>query len=384
MQGKGNVTMNEGKRAGVRTSKQRAMPMRAMALVMMTFFFCPAFLSSGCQKKVDKAKPERVINVKVWTTAKQTVQPFVEAVGTLKPNDEATISPEVDGILDSVKVDEGSTVSKGMLLAVIKDTDYRLALDQALSARKQAEALLANVKIEYQRKESLLKDELVTKQQFDDVSTRLSVATQDLDRATATLSLARERLGKTTIRSPLNGLVRQRMVTDGDFVRASMPILSIIQNDPLKLSFAVTEKDLGKVRQGQKVVFTVDAFPGSEFEGRLSVLYPSLDERSRTLTVEALVPNGELTLKPGLFARVKVYTSAPKEAVVVPITALLYEGTRIRVFVLDAGKASERAVAVGGQYGDMMEITEGLKAGETLIVVGQNQLTDGVKVNVMR
>ena len=358
--------------------------MRVTGLVMMTIFFCMAVLSVGCQKKVEKAKPERVINVKVWTTAKQTVQPFVEAVGTLKPNDEATISPEVDGIVSSIKVDEGSAVSKGMVLAVIKDTDYRLALNQALSARKQAEALLANVKIEYQRKEALLKDELVTKQQFDDVSTRVSVATQDLDRATSALALARERLAKTTIRSPLNGLVRQRMVTSGDFVRTSMPILSIIQNDPLKLSFTVTEKDLTSIKLGQKVVFTVDAFPGSEFEGSLSILYPSLDERSRTLQVEALVPNGELTLKPGLFTRVKVYTSSPKEAVVVPITALLYEGTRIRVFVLDGNKASERAVQVGGKYGDMMEITEGLKAGETLIVVGQNQLTDGVKVNVVR
>jgi membrane fusion protein (multidrug efflux system) len=367
----------------MRAGRKHAL-LRATALVTMTVLCCAAVLGSGCQKKVEKAKPERVINVKVWTTAKQTIQPFVEAVGTLKPNDEATISPEVDGILSSIKVDEGSTVSKGMVLAVIKDTDYRLALDQAASARKQAEALLANVKIEYQRKEALLKDELVTKQQFDDVSTRLSVATQDLDKAAAALALTRERLGKTTIRSPLNGLVSQRMATGGDFVRASVPILSIIQNDPLKLSFAVTEKDLGKVKQGQKVVFTVDAFPGSEFEGSLSVLYPNLDERSRTLTVEALVPNGELTLKPGLFARVKVYTAAPKETVVVPITALLYEGARIRVFVLDGNKASERTVAVGGKYGDMMEITDGLKAGEMLIVVGQNQLTDGVKVNVVR
>ena len=383
MQGKGNRNMSQAKKTAIRGGIKSPALRHATALAMM-FLCCLALLDGGCQSKVEKAKPERVFNVKVWTTAKQTVQPFVEAVGTLKPYDEATISPEVDGILSSIQVDEGSAVTKGMVLAVIKDTDYRLALDQAASARKQAEALLANVKIEYQRKEALLKDDLVTKQQFDDVSTRLSVAAQDLDRATAALALARERLGKTTIRSPMNGMVRQRLVTSGDFVRASVPILSIIQNDPLKLSFAITEKDLGKLKHGQKVVFTVDAFPDSQFEGTLNVLYPSLDERSRTLTVEALVPNGDLTLKPGLFARVKVYTSAPKEAVVVPITALLYEGTRIRVFVLDGNKASERAVQVGGKYGDMMEITDGLKAGETLIVVGQNQLTDGVKVNVVR
>lgn len=376
--------MSQGNRAEIRTGHRRALPVSATALVAITIFFCAAVLAGGCQKKAENTKPERLINVKAWNTAKQTVQPFVEAVGTLKPYDEATISPEVDGILSSVKVDEGSVVTKGMVLAVIKDTDYRLALDQAASARKQAEALLANVELEYRRKESLLKEDLVTRQQFDDVSTRLSVAAQDLDRATSALALARERLGKTVVRSPMNGTVRQRMATSGDFARASVPILSIIQSDPLKLTFAVTEKDLGSVKVGQKVVFTVDAFPTSEFEGRLNVLYPSLDERSRTLTVEALVPNDDLTLKAGLFARVKVHTSAPKEAVVVPATALLYEGTRIRVFVLDGDKAGERAVAVGGKYGDMVEIKEGLKAGEQLVVVGQNQLADGVTVRVVR
>lgn len=343
-----------------------------------------AALGFGCQKKAAPAKAEKVSNVKVWTIAQQTVQPYVEAIGSLKPNDEVIISPEVDGILKTIRVDEGSTVSAGMVLAEIKDTDYRLAVDQAQAALRQAEASLANTKLEYQRKESLLKEDLVTKQQFDDVSTRLTIATQDLDRAKAGLSLARERLGKTIIRSPLTGVVRQKMATAGDFVRASAPILAVIQNDPLKLNFSVSEKDIGALKPGQDVVFTVDSFPSREFTGKLNILYPSLDERSRTLPVEALVPNADRFLRPGLFARVKVYIAAPRQAVVVPITAILYEGTRIRAFVLEGDKARERALKVGDKYGEVLEVLDGVRAGEQLIVVGQNQIVDGTKVHAVR
>lgn len=352
--------------------------------VFIAVVVCVAALGLGCQKKAAPAKAEKVSNVKVWTIAQQTVRPYVEAIGTLKPNDEVIISPEVDGILKTIRVDEGSAVTQGMVLAEVKDTDYRLAVDQAQAALRQAEATLANTKIEYQRKESLLKEDLVTKQQFDDVSTRLIIATQDLDRAKAGFSLARERLGKTIIRSPLMGVVRQKMVTAGDFVRASTPILAVIQNDPLKLDFSVSEKDIGALKPGQDVVFTVDSFPKREFTGRLNILYPSLDERSRTLQVEALVPNAEELLRPGLFARVKVYIASPRQAVVVPITAIMYEGTRIRAFILEGATARERTLKVGDKYGEVLEVLDGVRSGEQLIVVGQNQLVDGTKVHVVR
>lgn len=351
---------------------------------LIAVLICVTALGLGCQKKAAPTKAEKMSNVKVWTIAQQSVQPYVEAIGSLKPNDEVIISPEVDGILKALRVDEGSAVTAGMVLAEVKDTDYRLAVDQAQAALRQAEASLANTKLEYQRKEALLKEDLVTKQQFDDVSTRLTIATQDLDRAKAGLSLTRERLGKTIIRSPLTGVVRQKMVTAGDFVRASAPILAIIQNDPLKLNFSVSEKDIGALKPGQDVVFTVDSFPSRAFTGKLNILYPSLDERSRTLQVEALVPNADRLLRPGLFARVKVYIAAPRQAVVVPITAILYEGTRIRAFVLEGDKARERSLKVGDKYGEVLEVQDGVRAGEQLIVVGQNQLVDGTKVHVVR
>jgi membrane fusion protein, multidrug efflux system len=100
--------------------------------------------------------------------------------------------------------------------------------------------------------------------------------------------------------------------------------------------------------------------------------------------VEALIPNKSQELKPGLFARVMVYTGAPREALLIPITSLLYEGTKTRVFLNENSKARERYLKLGRKYGEMMEIVEGLQAGEQLVIVGQNTLTDGVTVRVVK
>jgi membrane fusion protein, multidrug efflux system len=345
---------------------------------------CITCFSVGCSKKKEQPKAEKVSNVKVWAVEKKTVRPSIDTIGSLNPNDEVIISSEVDGILKDIPVDEGTPVTKGTILARVDDTDYRLATDTAQAAVRQAEANLTNLTTEKKRKEALFKEELVTSQQFDDVSTRLTVAARDLDRAKFALSLTNERLGKSTICSPIKGIVKERKVTAGDFVRAGMPILTIVQIDPLKLSFTITEKDVGSLKTGQDVAFMVDPFPNREFKGTLSIIYPNLDERTRSLKAEAITKNPSLELKPGFFARVKVYTSLPKEAVVIPINSILYEGTRVRVFLREGNIARERSIKIGEKYGDMMEVLEGLYGGESLIVVGQNNLTDGVKINVVK
>jgi membrane fusion protein (multidrug efflux system) len=174
------------------------------------------------------------------------------------------------------------------------------------------------------------------------------------------------------------------MLTTGDFARAGSPIMRLVQIDPLKLSFSVAEKDIAAMKEGQDVIFTADSYQGREFTGKLSTIYPSLDERSRTLQAEALVPNPFFELKPGLFTRVKLYTGASRESVVIPVTSILYEGTKVRVFLMDKDQAHERFITIGGKYGDMVEVLEGLKGGEQLIVVGQNNLVDKVKVHAVR
>jgi RND family efflux transporter MFP subunit len=338
----------------------------------------------GCKKQEQTVVKEKAVNVRVWMAEKRSLRPFVESIGTLNPYDVVTVSSELDGILKTIHVDEGSDVTRGQLIAEIKETDYRLAVEQATSVLKQADAALANAKLEHQRKEALYREELVTKQQFDDIVARLALAQGDVERAKAGLDLAKEKLTKTKIFAPMAGPVNEKKVTAGDYIRNGTFLVSIIRTDLLKLTFTVSEKDVGSLREGQDVSFKVDAFPGREFRGQVKTIYPSLEEKTRSLQVEAVVSNQGQRLKPGLFARVTLFIGPARETVVAPITALLYDSANTKLFIVENGRAKERQVKLGRKYGEFMEITEGLKEKEVVVTVGQNNLMEGVLVDVAR
>jgi membrane fusion protein (multidrug efflux system) len=198
------------------------------------------------------------------------------------------------------------------------------------------------------------------------------------------LDLAHEKLAKTSIYAPMAGAVKEKRVTAGEYIRNGTFLVSIIRTDMLKLSFTITEKDVGSLRVGQDVAFTVGAFPGREFRARLKTIYPSLEEKTRSLQLEAVLTNAEQSLKPGLFARVTLYTGPARGTVLAPITALLYDNSITKLFVVEGDRAKEREVKIGRKYGEFMEITEGLKEEEIVVTVGQNNLMEGVLVNVAR
>jgi membrane fusion protein, multidrug efflux system len=358
--------------------------LKAGTAVMIILLCVGLSLIAGCKKPEQKVEKERAVNVVVGTAESRPLRPFVEAIGSLNPYEVVTVSSELDGILQSIGVDEGSSVTRNQLIAVIKDTDYRLAVEQAGAVQRQAQASLANAMQEYQRKEALYREELVTKQQFDDIAARLALTQGDVARAGAGLEMATEKLAKVKIFAPMAGRVKEKRVTAGDYIRNGTFLVSIIRTDLLKLSFTISEKDVGALRVGQDVTFAVDAFPGREFHGQLKTIYPSLEERTRSLQVEAVVANPDQALKPGLFARVTLFTGPAKNTVVVPITALLYDNSTTKLFVVEGDRAKERKVRLGRKYGEFMEIVEGLKEKEIVVTVGQNNLMEGVLVHVAR
>lgn len=337
----------------------------------------------SCTKE-KKTETERLVNVRTWTAEIKRVQPYLETTGTLKADEEVVVSSEVDGIIKKMFVEEGSAVGVGSLLIQINETDYMLDWKRSDAQLRQTQASLVNAEAEYKRKSALYQDELITKQQFDDITTRVALAEAELERAKATLAISRERLARTKIYSPLPGAVKEKKVSVGDYVRNGMPLLQLIKIDPLKLNFTVSEKDVAGLKIGQEVAFTVDAFPGKQFKGKVSLLYPHVEERTRTLQAEAIVPNADRVLKPGYFARVQIFTQAARDVVVVPVTALMYDGPTIRIFVINGNKAEERVIKTGNKFGEYVEVTEGLKEKEQIVVIGQNNLSEGVKVNVAR
>lgn len=349
----------------------------------------------GCEKKEVKSVRERVINVRVQPVKKKSLRPFINTTGTLNPYEEIIISSEIDGILKEVKAEEGVAVSKGMLVAVIDDTDYNLEVERTYATLKEAEINLSNIKLEYSRKEDLYKKEFITRQQFDDISAKLSLAEAEVERTRSSLSIAKQRLSKTKVFSPISGIVRVKKASAGDYIRNGTPLFEIIEINPIKLNFTVTEKEVGKIKIGQNVLFTVYAFPDREFKGTLNIIYPSLDEKTRTLQVEALAPNPDRFLKPGFFAKVMLYTGAPKDIILVPVTSLLYEGEKTRVFIVEGNGAKERFIKAGQKYqsqieagsqeseaDELIEVIEGVEEGNEVVITGQQNLFEGAKVTI--
>ena len=355
-------------------------PVKVPLLIMITMMVILSFTS--CSK--EKAEPERLVNVRVWSTETRRVQPYLETTGTLKPDEEVRVTTEVDGIVRKIHVDEGTNVSVGTLLAEINDTDYVLNVKFSEAALRQAEAQQVNARRSFKRLHALYQEELITKQQFDDISTKVALADAALESARATLSISREKLSRTKIYSPITASVKEKKVSVGDFVRNGTPLFQIIKTNPLKLRFSISEKDAAGLKTGQDVAFTVDAHSNQKFHGKISLLYPNVEEKTRTLQAEAIVPNEGQILKPGYFARVQIFTREARDSVVVPVTALLYDGPTIRVFVINGNQAKERVIKTGNKYGEYVEVLDGLQEGEQVVVVGQNNLSEGVKVNVAR
>lgn len=364
--------------------KNRISGYRVAQLLSLILILVMANLMLVSCTKEKKAQPERAVNVRIATAEKKQIQPYLETTGTLKADEEVTVSSEVDGIVRQIKVNEGSPVNKGTLLVEINEIDYMLDWKRSGSALKQAGANLANAKAEYKRKDTLYKEELITRQQFDDMTTKLALAEAELDRAKATLAISKEKLVRTKVYSPLTGAVKEKKVSVGDYVRNGTPLLQLITINPLKLNFTISEKDAASIKIGQEVAFSVDSYADKQFKGKVSLLYPNVEEKTRTLQAEAMVPNSDHLLKPGFFARTLIYTAASREAVLAPITALLYDNAVIRIFVVDGDKARERVIKIGGKYGEFVEVLEGLKEMEQIVVIGQNNLSEGVKVNVAR
>ncbi len=366
-----------------------------LALLLITVVFFISLLPA-CGKKENKVTEEKVINVKVQPAEKKSVRPYIETTGSLNPFEEVIVSAEVDGIIKDIKVDEGMPVSRGMLLVTISETDYNLDVKRSEAAMKQAEATLANTRLEFQRKNALYKEQLVTQQQFDDVSTRLALAEAEVERAKSTLSLAKQKLIKTRIYSPIDGFIKEKKVTAGNYARNGSNLFVIIKNNPLKLNFTISEKDIGKLKKGQDVNFRVDAFGQTEFKGKVNIIYPSLDEKTRSLQVEALTPNSDGILKPGLFAKITLYTGGDKDAILIPAISLLYEGDKVRAFIVEGEIAKLRNPKIGQQYKiasktdgaeskvtEYIEVIEGINEGEIVVTVGQQNLSENAKVKIV-
>jgi RND family efflux transporter MFP subunit len=396
--------------------------MRVLFPVLLFLFLVAAACSrssSGDAQHAKAASSPEAVSVQRARVEVRELQRAVEAVGTLVPNEEVTVSNQVEGIVETLFVDLGDAVRAGQTIAQLDTrelelnvhqqeaalqqelarvgiTDPNAAFDDAATSQvRQAEAAFADARIRLDRTKKLAESGVIAQQQLDaqqaqydgaEAAVRSSRETVRNIRASiaarkAALALAQKKLADAKITSPLSGFIKDRPAAVGLFLRANSPVVTIVQNSPLKLHTEVPESSVAFVRIGRPVQFQVDAYPDRAFEGRITRLSPSVDQQSRTLKLEALVNNGDGLLKPGFFARVTVQTDRKDKALMVPARSLVSVAGIEKVFAIEGGKVSERVVRSGVRLADAVEIIEGVREGEVVAASNLEALQQGREVS---
>jgi len=364
----------------------------------------------------------QAVATEATTVRRITVQREVDLSGTLLSPDQARVSSEVAGIVRDVPVQLGTEIRAGDLLVRLEPRELQLALDRAEGQLRQIEAQLGidrsqdrrppsddqiasvrqamanrdDARNTFKRAQQLHDRGLMSQVDYDTAETRLKVgeanyqaAIDNVQALKATLQdrraafeLAQKKVADAAIRAPVSGAVAERLVQPGEFIRENTPVATIVQVNPLKLRTAIQEKHAGLIRPGQVVAFAVEAFPARAFSGTVAYVSPAVDQATRTFAVEALVENADRVLKPGFFAKGVVRTHRDENVLAVPEDAISTLAGVSTVYAIEDGKARQQQVTLGARQDGLVEITSGLKGGETLATTNLSQLATGVAVRV--
>lgn len=399
--------------------------------------------SSGCGKSagpsatVAAATPAEpiAIPVTVEKVALRPVQRIVYVSATIHGLEEVVVTPEVEGIVKRIHHEVGDRVKPGELLVELDPMNYQLAMNEAQQALQlelarlglkemppeefdvtklpgvvRSDRVVENARRRLARVESLISRKVATEEDFDQARTDFQVAQatleQTIDETEATIASARlraaslasaqERLNDTTIHAPplptlapdgsivSDYVVAERMVAEGEMVRAfpSRDMFRLVVDHPLKARARVSERNLAAIREGQVLKLKIDAYPDDLFDGKIVRVYPTIDRASRTFQIEAVVPNEDRRLKPGIFAKGGVLTELDTEARTVSLDAVVTFAGVTKVFVVRDGKAYGVEIQVGETGDGWVEIKGDFDPNSEVVTSGQTKLADGTPVRI--
>lgn len=318
---------------------------------------------AGVAPAARPAVPVEVAAVEIMAVSEE-----VEALGTLAADESVVIAPEIAGRVVSLGFKEGEPVKAGQALVKL-DTAI---LDAEL---KQAQADLGLARDTAERLRSLV-------QRGSGTQVALDEAVAKLASSEARVQLAKAKLAQSTILAPFNGVVGLRSVGVGDYVPVGKQLITLTSIDPIKIDFRVPEIYLSRLKVGQPVQMRVDAVPDRKFTGQIFAIDPVVDVNGRAIRLRANIPNADLALKPGLFARLAITVDQRQNAVVVPEMAVVPDAVGKMVYVVDNGKARRISVELGKRLPGKVEIVRGLKPDMQIITAGQMRLRDGATIAI--
>ena len=309
------------------------------------------------------------------TEARQDTWPReIRAVGTFKATNGVNLTTELGGIVRSIEFDNGAYVESGDVLARL-DVDT----DQAQLAALRAARDLAES--ERDRLRRLREQNSVSESELDQAESRYRQAVADVEAQQA-------RIEQKVLRAPFDGHLGIRRVDLGQYIAPGTTIVPLRALAPIFLDFSLPERHLSHLEIGAAVSVTTDAWPGETFAGEVSSIEGSIDERTRSFLAQATFENDDMRLRPGMFANVTIRWGEPREVLMVPQTAVSFNPYGNSVYVIqeqgDGGELTvdRRLVQTGERRGDLVEITEGLEAGERVATSGLLKLRNGSKVAV--
>lgn len=303
-----------------------------------------------------------------------------ESVGTVRAYESITVTSKVAGIIKAIGFEEGQKVNTGDRLVQLDDTERRAEIEQTTAENSRAMGLRNEVAIKLERATALNRAGAGTGAQVDDLSAQVKSLEGSIAATQAQRKGAEARLEDYNIRAPFAGRVGIRSVSLGAFISPGTRITTLDDLSRVRLDFAVPENLLGRLKPGQAVNASSPAYPGRVFRGTVSTLDTRVDQPTRTVRLTAEFDNPDEALKPGMFLSVALEVTTKENAVVVPEEAIVAEGMRQIVYPVKDNKVERRVISIGQRQDGKVEVVDGLKPGETIVVLGVQRVRAGAEV----
>ncbi len=339
-------------------------------VVIVAFVLIKILFEGGTNKNNNLASSTQnpQISVKYQILLPEKISEKIVTVGTILSNEEVEIRSEIAGKITNIYFKEGDKVKRGELLLKINDDELQARFLSAHSKQKLAEQ-------QEERQRQLSDKNLISPEDYEKSVNEMNVIK-------AEAQLVQAQLNKTEIRTPFDGIIGLRYVSEGSYISPSTLITTFQDISRVKIDFTFPEKYSGEIKLGNKITFNVQG-TSRQFNATVYAISPKVDPNTRTLRIRATCPNHDGYLLPGRFANVEVQLKE-KEALAVPSYAVIPEMKKHKVFIYKNGKVEEHTVEIGTRTEEYIEITNGLKSGDTLITSAILQLRSGMAVKLSK
>ena len=341
-------------------------------------------LFPGCtQEKIENKTADLATPVIVKEITTRTVEYALEQVGTLQSKQEVTIRSEIQGRVTEILFNEGKAITQNDTLVKLDDALVRADIRNFEARIKQLKIRLENKKRTIDRELPLAKQNLVSRLHLDNLQTEIKEIETQIIQTQENLARQKELFSYTVIQAPFSGIAGERMFSRGHYLRVGDQVVTIIDLDPLEISFYVPEKFKSKLFIDQSIQLTVDAYADRVFEGSIFFISPQVDSKTRTFQAKATVQNSNFLLNPGMFAHVEIITDVHTNALTVPWESIIQTEEETYIYALEEEVARKVLVRLGKITSKWAEILDTTLAPNTMIITeGKFAVKDGAKVTV--